>query len=66
MFVLQAFLYQQIEAAGITFISIGHRKTLYAYHKRILHISPVEPDGEEPNWYIQSADQMPAYQLSQL
>ncbi|KAL9678082.1 hypothetical protein QQ045_015921 [Rhodiola kirilowii] len=62
----EAFLYQQIEAAGMTFISIGHRKTLYAYHKRILHISPVNPESEKPNWYVRSADQLPAYELSQL
>ncbi|CAM8951235.1 unnamed protein product [Rhodiola kirilowii] len=61
----EAFLYQQIEAAGMTFISIGHRKTLYAYHKRILHISPVNPESEKPNWYVRSADQLPAYELSQ-
>uniref|UniRef100_A0A7N1A4Q7 ABC transporter D family member 2, chloroplastic n=1 Tax=Kalanchoe fedtschenkoi TaxID=63787 RepID=A0A7N1A4Q7_KALFE len=62
----EAFLYQQIEAAGITFISIGHRKTLYVYHRRVLHISPVNSESEKPNWYVQSADGMAGYEPSKL
>ncbi|XP_062158233.1 ABC transporter D family member 2, chloroplastic [Alnus glutinosa] len=45
-------LYQQIGAAGITYISIGHRKTLKDYHNRILHISPTDPDSTQQNWHI--------------
>lgn len=31
-------LYQQLQTAGITYISVGHRPTLIAYHKRVLEI----------------------------
>ncbi|KAL5746683.1 hypothetical protein ACOSP7_027829 [Xanthoceras sorbifolium] len=47
-------LYQQIEAAGITYISIGHRRTLYDFHKRVLRISTVDPNSSERNWHIES------------
>lgn len=51
---LQAHLYGQIEAAGITYISIGHRKTLYSYHKRVLHISKFDSrNNGECNWQVE-------------
>ncbi|KAF1866947.1 hypothetical protein Lal_00018333 [Lupinus albus] len=46
-------LYQRIEAAGITYISIGHRSTLCDYHDTILRISTVDANNEQPNWYIE-------------
>ncbi|KAK9266559.1 hypothetical protein L1049_021492 [Liquidambar formosana] len=53
----EAHLYRQIEAAGMTYISIGHRRTLYDYHNRILHISSVDSRSTKRNWYIESLDQ---------
>ncbi|KAB2601767.1 ABC transporter D family member 2 [Pyrus ussuriensis x Pyrus communis] len=47
-------LYQQIEKAGITYISVGHRQTLYDFHKKNLRISTKEPTSAEPNWSIES------------
>ncbi|TQE09985.1 hypothetical protein C1H46_004407 [Malus baccata] len=47
-------LYQQIEKAGITYISVGHRQTLYDFHKKNLRISTEEPSSAEPNWSIES------------
>ncbi|KAK4491872.1 hypothetical protein RD792_002652 [Penstemon davidsonii] len=49
----EAHLYQLIEAAGITYISIGHRRTLYNYHNIVLHISPMEPTNSSPNWHVE-------------
>ncbi|XXG90402.1 hypothetical protein AAC387_Pa12g2176 [Persea americana] len=52
----EAHLYKQIEAAGITYISIGHRQTLYNYHNRILRISKIE-SGNITNWHLESINQ---------
>ncbi|KAB2601768.1 ABC transporter D family member 2 [Pyrus ussuriensis x Pyrus communis] len=49
-------LYKQIEKAGITYISVGHRQTLYDFHKKNLRISTKEPSSAEPNWSIESID----------
>ncbi|XP_072999270.1 ABC transporter D family member 2, chloroplastic isoform X2 [Typha latifolia] len=50
----EAHLYRQIEAAGITFISIGHRRTLYSYHKRVLHISKFDSrNNSGRNWHVE-------------
>ncbi|KAI3873684.1 hypothetical protein MKW92_047483 [Papaver armeniacum] len=38
----EAHLYKQIEAAGITYVSVGHRRTLYDFHCRVLHISKMD------------------------
>ncbi|KAL3625051.1 hypothetical protein CASFOL_031720 [Castilleja foliolosa] len=35
----EAHLYKLIEAAGITYVSIGHIRTFYEHHKTVLHIS---------------------------
>ncbi|MCL7029170.1 hypothetical protein MKW94_009978 [Papaver nudicaule] len=53
----EAHLYKQIEAAGITYVSIGHRRTLYNYHNRVLHISKMDSaiptsNGSQRNWQI--------------
>ncbi|XP_059454003.1 ABC transporter D family member 2, chloroplastic isoform X1 [Corylus avellana] len=48
----EAHLYQQIRAAGITYISVGHRNTIKDYHNRILHISATDPDSTQQNWHI--------------
>ncbi|KAL8147115.1 hypothetical protein AgCh_004726 [Apium graveolens] len=47
-------LYKQIEAAGITYISVGHRTSLYKHHNKRLHISTAGPDSEQQNWFIES------------
>ncbi|XP_009146314.1 ABC transporter D family member 2, chloroplastic [Brassica rapa] len=48
----EAHLYQQIQSAGITYISIGHRQTLTKFHNKILHISTADPKSIERNWRI--------------
>ncbi|RXI09532.1 hypothetical protein DVH24_025089 [Malus domestica] len=56
-------LYQQIEKAGITYISVGHRQTLYDFHKKNLRISTAEPSSAEPNWSIESINRETIYNL---
>ncbi|XP_022777061.1 ABC transporter D family member 2, chloroplastic isoform X3 [Durio zibethinus] len=52
----EAHLYEKTNAAGITYISIGHRRTLYAYHCRVLKISSADADSKQRNWNIESID----------
>ncbi|GJN06434.1 hypothetical protein PR202_ga24163 [Eleusine coracana subsp. coracana] len=61
----EAHLYSQIEAAGITYISIGHRKTLQKFHNKALFISKTDsPDGNLCNWELRSSSQIPAEESS--
>ncbi|KAK4386785.1 ABC transporter D family member 2, chloroplastic [Sesamum angolense] len=60
----EAHLYKLIETTGITYISIGHRRTLYEHHKNVLHISPVEPTSVLPNWSFEPIKKDSAYNLS--
>ncbi|KAA3467954.1 ABC transporter D family member 2, chloroplastic isoform X2 [Gossypium australe] len=53
----EAHLYEKMKAAGITYISIGHRRTLYAYHDRVLDISSADADSGQRNWNIKSIEQ---------
>ncbi|KAI3959724.1 hypothetical protein MKW98_018824 [Papaver atlanticum] len=51
----EAHLYKQIEAAGITYISVGHRRTLYEFHCSVLHISKItgsDSDDSQRNWLL--------------
>ncbi|XP_054813499.1 ABC transporter D family member 2, chloroplastic, partial [Prosopis cineraria] len=50
----EAYLYQKISAAGVTYISIGHRQTLCEYHDRILRISPIDSNSDMVNWSVES------------
>ncbi|KAL0353353.1 UNVERIFIED_CONTAM: protein SOMBRERO [Sesamum angustifolium] len=48
----EAYLYQLIEAAGITYISISHGRTLYKQHKSVLHI-PIGTNMYRTNWHFE-------------
>ncbi|KAI3943064.1 hypothetical protein MKW92_015978 [Papaver armeniacum] len=52
----EAHLYKQIEAAGITYISVGHRRTLHEFHCKVLHISKMDTgsdsDDSQRNWLL--------------
>ncbi|XP_076892469.1 ABC transporter D family member 2, chloroplastic-like [Bidens hawaiensis] len=49
----EALLYDKINAAGITYISIGHRTSLRKFHKKALRISPMDLDSNKLNWCIE-------------
>ncbi|OVA16379.1 ABC transporter-like [Macleaya cordata] len=57
----EAHLYKQIETAGITYISVGHRRTLYDFHRRVLNISKMDSDSDSDgslrNWLLKPIDQ---------
>ncbi|KAL5732037.1 Canalicular multispecific organic anion transporter 1 [Ranunculus cassubicifolius] len=46
----EAHLYKQIKGAGITYVSVGHRRTLVEFHKKMLNITSM--DDERPNWVL--------------
>ncbi|MBC2899261.1 hypothetical protein CFC21_112115 [Triticum aestivum] len=51
-------LYSQIEAAGITYISVGHRRTLHRFHNKVLYISKSDlTTGSPRNWELKPTDQ---------
>lgn len=58
----EARLYKQIAGAGITYISIGHRRTLRNHHNSILHISKLS-DGNQRNWNIEPIIRDDLYEL---
>lgn len=61
----EAHLYSQIEAAGITYVSIGHRKTLHKFHNKALYISKSDSTDTNPrNWELKPADKLPAEEPS--
>ncbi|CAK9165629.1 unnamed protein product [Ilex paraguariensis] len=47
----------EIEAAGITYMSVGHRSSLCRYHNRILRISAIDPNNTRCNWNIEIINQ---------
>ncbi|KAG0462904.1 hypothetical protein HPP92_021380 [Vanilla planifolia] len=53
----EARLYHEIEAAGITYISIGHRSTLFKYHNTLLHISKFDIVNNRQNWQLKPITQ---------
>ena len=52
-------LYSLIAAAEVTFVSIGHRPSLAAFHQKILKISasgaPDTADNSKPAWELAEA-----------
>ncbi|XP_071697038.1 ABC transporter D family member 2, chloroplastic isoform X2 [Rutidosis leptorrhynchoides] len=53
----EAHLYEKINAAGITYISIGHRSSLRKFHKKALRISPIDVGSDHPNWSIEPLEE---------
>lgn len=40
-------LYKALKTIGVTFVSVGHRPTLTAYHEQQLHLRPVSTGAKE-------------------
>lgn len=57
----EVILYKEIAAAGITYISVGHRRTLRGYHKQILQLKNHIFDTYERNWILETIDQDKTY-----
>lgn len=58
----EAHLYAALRDAGITFVSVGHRPTLTAFHDTVLRLEPAEGAaaggaGRSRNWRLMPADE---------
>lgn len=53
----ESYLYHLIDSVGTTYISVGHRSSLFRYHKRVLKISPPNRGSAERNWHVESISQ---------
>ncbi|GAB2222858.1 hypothetical protein Droror1_Dr00016988 [Drosera rotundifolia] len=53
----ESYLYHLIDSVGTTYISVGHRSSLFRYHKRVLKISPPNRGSTERNWHVESISQ---------
>ena len=58
----EAHLYAALRDAGITFVSVGHRPTLTAFHDTVLRLEPAEGAaaegaGRARNWRLMPADE---------
>ncbi|XP_076890219.1 ABC transporter D family member 2, chloroplastic-like [Bidens hawaiensis] len=51
----EAHLYDKVNEAGITYISIGHRASLVKFHKKALQITPMRWESTQPNWSIKES-----------
>ncbi|XP_062093029.1 ABC transporter D family member 2, chloroplastic [Humulus lupulus] len=60
----EAHLYREADKAGITFVSVGHRRTLYGFHRRRLNISTMDSSNNQRNWYIELIDHDSSYNMS--
>ncbi|VFQ58768.1 unnamed protein product [Cuscuta campestris] len=47
-------LYRLIQDAGMTYISIGHRRTLFKHHNKVLQISTADTESANTNWCLNS------------
>lgn len=62
----EAHLYHLIEAANLTYVSIGHRRSLFNYHSKVLHITKMDPQDTECNWTVKPINQEVTSSLSKL
>jgi vitamin B12/bleomycin/antimicrobial peptide transport system ATP-binding/permease protein len=54
-------LYQELQASGMTFLSVGHRESLSDYHQSILDLTAVDanPKSAQKTWVLTIADRLP-------
>ena len=62
----EAFLFRTLKESGITYISIGHRPTLFKYHSKVLRLLPLEDANDRQDssaarstWKVYPASQDP-------
>ncbi|CAN0901873.1 ABC transporter D family member 2, chloroplastic [Linum grandiflorum] len=56
----EGLLYEQIREAGITYISVGHRRTLLKQHKKVLNIAGAEnTSSQECDWHVETISSDP-------
>lgn len=57
----EAHLYQELQASGMTFLSVGHRESLSNYHQSILDLTAVDadPKSTQKTWVLTTADRLP-------
>jgi vitamin B12/bleomycin/antimicrobial peptide transport system ATP-binding/permease protein len=57
----EAHLYQELQASGMTFLSVGHRESLSDYHQSILDLTAVDvaTGAEHQTWLLTTADRLP-------
>ncbi len=57
----EAHLYQELQASGMTFLSVGHRESLSNYHQSILDLTAVDTDPQSATkmWVLTTADALP-------
>ncbi|KNA06457.1 hypothetical protein SOVF_180880 [Spinacia oleracea] len=59
-------LYRLIEAADVTYVSIGHRRSLINYHTKVLNIMKMDPQSTESNWTVKPINQEAKSSLSEI
>lgn len=57
----EAHLYQELQASGMTFLSVGHRESLSNYHQSILDLTAVDTATKSPHktWVLTTTDRLP-------
>ena len=58
----EALLYQALKGQGVTFVSVGHRPTLSAFHEQQLQLQPVSTGNAISgiDWKISAVDEAAA------
>ena len=57
-------LYEALVAAGITFVSVGHRPTLVDYHQLVLRLKPSDAATAGANWELLPARSLNPVEIS--
>jgi vitamin B12/bleomycin/antimicrobial peptide transport system ATP-binding/permease protein len=57
----EAHLYQELQASGMTFLSVGHRESLSNYHQSTLDLTAVDATTQsgEKTWVLTTAERLP-------
>jgi vitamin B12/bleomycin/antimicrobial peptide transport system ATP-binding/permease protein len=54
-------LYQELQASGMTFLSVGHRESLSNYHQSTLDLTAVDAAAKsaQKTWVLTAVDRLP-------